>query len=78
MDENKSPATKHQDSTPVSESNDYCSVAAEHSQEVPVNFGLLSLTGLGIVIGVVWPASGGSIQVAIFNGGSPGTWHVTS
>ncbi|KAI1030015.1 hypothetical protein LB504_010448 [Fusarium proliferatum] len=72
MEENKSPGKKHADSTATSDNHDGCSVVAEHTQEVPVSFGLLSLTGLGIIIGVVWPASGGSIQVAIFNGGSPG------
>ncbi|KAF5548197.1 cholin permease [Fusarium napiforme] len=72
MGENKSPGEKHPDSTATSDNHDGCSVVAEHTQEVPVSFGLLSLTGLGIIIGVVWPASGGSIQVAIFNGGSPG------
>ncbi|KAF5687855.1 cholin permease [Fusarium denticulatum] len=69
---NKSPVTKQPDGTATSDSHDDCYVVAEHTQEVPVSFGLLSLTGLGIIIGVVWPASGGSIQVAIFNGGSPG------
>ncbi|CAG9982781.1 unnamed protein product [Clonostachys byssicola] len=63
------PVSKH---TPVSNQSDGCSVVVESSLDVPVSFGLLSLTGLGILIGVVWPASGGSIQVAIFNGGSPG------
>uniref|UniRef100_A0A0D2XKS7 Uncharacterized protein n=1 Tax=Fusarium oxysporum (strain Fo5176) TaxID=660025 RepID=A0A0D2XKS7_FUSOF len=72
MEDNKSIGKKHPDSTATSDNHDGCSVVAEHTQEVPVNFGLLSLTGLGIIIGVVWPASGGSIQVAIFNGGSPG------
>lgn len=77
MEESKSPGKKHPDSTATSDNHDGCSVVAEHTQEVPVSFGLLSLTGLGIIIGVVWPASGGSIQVAIFNGGSPGTLHHT-
>ncbi|EWZ00284.1 hypothetical protein FOYG_00167 [Fusarium oxysporum NRRL 32931] len=72
MEDNKSLGKKHPDNTATSDNQDGCSVVAEHTQEVPVNFGLLSLTGLGIIIGVVWPASGGSIQVAIFNGGSPG------
>ncbi|KAL5610265.1 hypothetical protein FOVSG1_004946 [Fusarium oxysporum f. sp. vasinfectum] len=75
MEDNKSLGKKHPDSTATSDNHDGCSVVAEHTQEVPVNFGLLSLTGLGIIIGVVWPASGGSIQVAIFNGGSPGMLH---
>ncbi|RGP64472.1 hypothetical protein FLONG3_9530 [Fusarium longipes] len=41
-------------------------------QELPRNFNLLSLAGVGLVVGNVWPAIGGSILVAIFNGGPPG------
>ncbi|KAJ4108685.1 hypothetical protein NW768_012162 [Fusarium equiseti] len=62
----------HQDNAPDYGDNNDESLVAGCSQEVPVNYGLLSLIGLGISIGVVWPASGGSIQVAISNGGSPG------
>jgi choline transport protein len=47
--------------------------ASGHIQEADRNFGLLSLTGFGIVNGNVWPALGGTILVAIFNGGPPGT-----
>ncbi len=47
--------------------------ASGHIQEVDRNFGLVSLTGYGLVHGNVWPALGGSILVAIFNGGPPGT-----
>lgn len=36
------------------------------------NFSLLSLAGIGISVGNVWPALGGSILVAIYNGGPPG------
>ncbi|KAL8936124.1 MAG: hypothetical protein Q9216_005091 [Gyalolechia sp. 2 TL-2023] len=43
-----------------------------HTQELQRNFGLLSLIGLGITSGNVWFALGGSIAVAIFNGGPPG------
>jgi choline transport protein len=46
--------------------------ASGHVQEVDRNFNLLSLTAVGIVNGMVWPALGGSILVAIFNGGPPG------
>ena len=46
--------------------------ASGHIQEVDRNFNLLSLAGVGIVVGNVWPALGGSILVAIFNGGAPG------
>jgi choline transport protein len=49
--------------------------ASGHIQEVDRNFGLLSLTGFGIVNGNVWPALGGTILVAIFNGGPPGTMY---
>jgi choline transport protein len=47
--------------------------ASGHVQEVDRNFGLLSLTGFGLVNGNVWPALGGTILLAIFNGGPPGT-----
>ncbi|KAI4197742.1 MAG: hypothetical protein LQ350_005717 [Teloschistes chrysophthalmus] len=43
-----------------------------HKQELQRNFGLLSLCGLGLTSGNVWMALGGSITVAIYNGGPPG------
>lgn len=46
--------------------------ASGHIQELQRNFSLISLIGLGIVVGNVWPAVGGSILVALFNGGPPG------
>lgn len=46
--------------------------ASGHVQELERNFSLLSLTGIGLVVGNVWPAAGGSILVALFNGGPPG------
>lgn len=46
--------------------------ASGHVQELARNFNLLSLVGIGLVVGNVWPAIGGSILVAIFNGGPPG------
>lgn len=46
--------------------------ASGHAQELHRNFSLLSLAGVGLVVGNVWPAIGGSILVAIFNGGPPG------
>lgn len=36
-----------------------------HIQEVERNFSLLSVCSVGIVVGSVWPALGGSIAVAI-------------
>lgn len=48
--------------------------ASGHVQELQRNFNLLSLTGIGIVVGNVWPAAGGSILVALFNGGPPGVF----
>lgn len=44
-----------------------------HVQELSRNFSVLSLAGLGLSVGNVWPAIGGSIVVALFNGGAPGT-----
>jgi choline transport protein len=46
-----------------------------HAQELSRNFSPLTLAGLGLVSGSVWPALGGSILVAIFNGGPPGKCH---
>ncbi|KAJ9606647.1 hypothetical protein H2200_008655 [Cladophialophora chaetospira] len=46
--------------------------ASGHVQELDRNFNLLSAAGVGLVVGSVWPAVGGSILVAIFNGGPPG------
>lgn len=46
--------------------------ASGHAQELERNFSLLSLAGVGIVVGNVWPAVGGSILVALYNGGAPG------
>ena len=47
--------------------------ASGHVQELKRQFNLLSLAGIGITVGNVWPAAGGSILVALFNGGPPGT-----
>lgn len=46
--------------------------ASGHTQELERNFSLISLAGVGLVVGNVWPAVGGSILVALYNGGSPG------
>ncbi|KAH8897911.1 amino acid permease [Thozetella sp. PMI_491] len=46
--------------------------ASGHVQELSRQFSLLSLAGMGLVVGNVWPAIGGSILVAIYNGGPPG------
>lgn len=47
--------------------------ASGHIQEVDRNFGLLSLSAYGITNGNVWAVLGGTILVAISNGGPPGT-----
>lgn len=46
--------------------------ASGHEQQLTRRFGLLSLAGLGVTVGNVWPAIGGTILVAISNGGPPG------
>lgn len=43
-----------------------------HVQELERNFSFLSLCSVGIVTGNTWAALGGSIVVAIYNGGPPG------
>jgi hypothetical protein len=49
--------------------------ASGHVQQLDRNFNLLTLAGVGLVVGNVWPAVGGSILVAIFNGGPPGKYY---
>ena len=48
--------------------------ASGHVQELDRQFNIVSLAGAGLVTGNVWPALGGSILVAIFNGGPPGSF----
>jgi hypothetical protein len=43
-----------------------------HIQELDRNFSLFSICSVGIVTGNTWAALGGSIVVAIYNGGPPG------
>jgi choline transport protein len=43
-----------------------------HVQELERNFSLLSICSVGIVTGNSWAALGGSIAIAIYNGGPPG------
>ncbi|KAH0604846.1 uncharacterized protein H6S33_006514 [Morchella sextelata] len=43
--------------------------ALGHKQQMQRNFGLLSLTSLGIVVANAWSLTGGTIVIAIFNGG---------
>jgi choline transport protein len=43
-----------------------------HIQELERNFSLLSVCSVGMVTGNTWAALGGSIVVAIYNGGPPG------
>jgi len=46
-----------------------------HVQELERNFSLFSLCSVGIVTGNTWSALGGSILVAIYNGGPPGVMY---
>jgi choline transport protein len=46
--------------------------ASGHVQELDRNFSLLSVCSVGICTGNTWAALGGSIVVAIYNGGPPG------
>ena len=43
-----------------------------YAQQLDRNFSLLSICATGLVIGNTWAALGGSIAVAIYNGGPPG------
>ena len=68
---NDSASSDHQPAIPV-EKGELIN-ASGHIQQLDRNFNLLTLAGVGLVVGNVWPAVGGSILVAIFNGGPPGT-----
>lgn len=46
--------------------------ASGHKQELDRNFSFLAICGLAITSGNVWVALGGSVTVAIYNGGPPG------
>ncbi|GAB7341956.1 hypothetical protein MBLNU457_g0256t1 [Dothideomycetes sp. NU457] len=46
--------------------------ASGHQQELSRNFNFLSICSVGIVTGNSWTAIGGSIVVALYNGGAPG------
>lgn len=46
--------------------------ASGHVQELDRSYSLISLAGVGVTVGSVWPAIGGTILVAISNGGPPG------
>ena len=46
--------------------------ASGHHQELDRNFNLLSICSLAITTGNTWVALGGSVTVAIFDGGPPG------
>lgn len=70
----KSPTTVNPAPSPHDPTEQDVSILPEtgHAQELARNFNLLSLAGTGVVTGNVWPALGGSILVAIYNGGPPG------
>ncbi|RMY19953.1 hypothetical protein D0867_04351 [Hortaea werneckii] len=46
--------------------------ASGHQQELERNFGLWAIVGMALTAGNTWIAFGGSLTVAIYNGGSPG------
>ncbi|GAB7366370.1 hypothetical protein MBLNU230_g8168t1 [Neophaeotheca triangularis] len=46
--------------------------ASGHQQELQRNFGFFAIVGLALTSGNTWLAFGGSIAIAIYNGGSPG------
>ena len=46
--------------------------ASGHRQELERNFGLIGICSLAITTGNTWIALGGSLVVAIYNGGPPG------
>ncbi|KAF2676993.1 amino acid transporter [Lentithecium fluviatile CBS 122367] len=46
--------------------------ASGHKQELERQFSLLSICSIGITTGNQWAALGGSIAIALYNGGAPG------
>lgn len=46
--------------------------ASGHVQEMKRGFSPISLVGLALSVGNVWPAAGGAIVTALYNGGPPG------
>lgn len=46
--------------------------ASGHHQELDRNFNLLSICGVAVTTGNTWVALGGTVTVAIYNGGAPG------
>lgn len=60
--------------TPPEYASDEVLNASGHVQELSRNFSVLSLAGVGVSVGNVWPAIGGSILVALYNGGPPGMY----
>ncbi|PNS14164.1 Choline transport protein [Sphaceloma murrayae] len=46
--------------------------ASGHKQELERQFSLVSMCAVGVVTGNAWAALGGSIALAVFNGGPPG------
>ncbi|TPX18689.1 uncharacterized protein E0L32_002546 [Thyridium curvatum] len=57
---------------PVNRDHAEKGVSQELRNAPPRSYSLVSLAGIGLLVGTVWPAIGGSILVAIFNGGPPG------
>lgn len=47
--------------------------ASGHRQEVERNFGLISICAVAVTTGNTWIAQGGSVVVALSNGGLAGT-----
>jgi choline transport protein len=72
LDEEKKAALPIDHDSPVTIEQGELINASGHVQQLDRNFNLLTLAGVGLVVGNVWPAVGGSILVAIFNGGPPG------
>ncbi|KAF4555697.1 Amino acid permease-like protein 15 [Elsinoe fawcettii] len=71
MSESMDVKEMQEDARPAS-SDDGIINASGHKQELERNFGLLSIVGLVLTSGNTWLAVGGSLTVAIYNGGAVG------
>ncbi|KPM45324.1 hypothetical protein AK830_g1183 [Neonectria ditissima] len=80
MDTSDRPSSKsekhgHADTSQNPESASIVAVATDsfgNSQNLIKNFSLISLASIGLVVGNVWPALGGSLLTSIANGGASG------
>lgn len=70
--DDKTPLERNDPETTTGAYNEIPINASGHKQELDRNFSFLAICGLAVTSGNVWVALGGSVTVAIYNGGPPG------